>query len=395
MKCLEHFIQGINDKSRNDMRRLKEKILLGLVWTCCLASCTNKDVNDNDVFFSKSQKNVKTSDIMKDCSLIKLETQDKNLILDVSMMKIWKDRIYILDCFAQNKTIWVYDINGKYVGRVGALGQGPGEYIMPMSLVVDETNNQILVKDVAQNKLLYYDAQTLSCVKEMSIPFYSDCLEYLGPDRLIWYVGSGCANQGDFQKHIQITDMNLNVVDNFMPRMDFPKRGLYNVMSYFHRYKGNAYFHHPFSEYVYAYENQSDSIVNEYVLSFENLQIPSMDYLRNNQKDIIKQLKVDGYIQYYDLLENDKKILCYFGRNDKAHIGVYSKERKIGYYTEVENLDDDLGILKFIRPKTVYNDHFVSVVYTEDLEAITEKSIIYPLVKDETDGGNPIVLLYK
>ena len=53
------------------------------------------------------------------------------------------------------------------------------------------------------------------------------------------------------------------------------------------------------------------------------------------------------------------------------------------------------GILKFTRPKTVHNGYFVNPVYVEDLEAMTEESIIYPLVKNESDSGNPIILLYK
>ena len=66
-----------------------------------------------------------------------------------------------------------------------------------------------------------------------------------------------------------------------------------------------------------------------------------------------------------------------------------------GYYVEAGKIEDDLGILKFVRPKTVYKSRFVSVVYVEDLEEITESSIIYPFLKDEQESGNPLILLYK
>lgn len=360
----------------------------------CFMACSGPQKLEGNLSFFEAEE-VKMSEIITDYSLIKLETKGKNLILDVSMMRIWNDRIYILDAFASDKTIWVFDMEGKYVGRLGAFGQGPGEYIMPRALMVDEANNRILVKDVARNRLLYYDAESLECVKEMDIPFYSDCVESLGVNKLIWYVGSGCANQGDFQKHIQITDMNLNVLGSFIPRMDFPKRGLYNVMSYFHRYADDIYFHHPFSDEIYVYDAENDTVVNEYAISFEAYRFPSMDYLKENEADIVEHLRKDGYLQYYELLENDEKVLCYFGKSNKPYIGVYDKREGSGYYTPVERIEDDLGILKFTRPKTVYNGYFVSPVYVEDLEAITEKSIIYPLVKNELDGGNPVMLLYK
>ena len=361
----------------------------------CFMACSEPQNLKGNVSFSEAEEEVKMSEIITDYSLIKLETKGKNLILDVSMMRIWDDRIYILDAFASDKTVWVFDMEGKYIGRLGAFGQGPGEYIMPRALMVDEANDRILVKDVARNRLLFYDAESLECVKEMDIPFYSDCVESLGENKLIWYVGSGCANQGDFQKHIQITDMDLNVLNNFISRMDFPRRGLYNVMSYFHRYDDDIYFHHPFSDEIYVYDAESDTVVNEYTVSFGDSKFPSMEYLRENEADIIEHLRKDGYIQYYELLENDEKVLCYFGKNNKPCIGVYDKKEGSGYYTSVESIVDDLGVLKFIRPKTVYNGYFVSPVYVEDLEAMTEESIIYPLVKNESDGGNPIILLYK
>lgn len=374
---------------------MMKKTLICLSLVACFVACSKSSRLEGNVSFSESEKNVKMSEVITDCSLIKLETKDENLVYDVTMMRIWNDRIYILDCFSSDKAVWAYDMKGKFVGKVGAFGQGPGEYVMPMSLVVDEENNRLLVMDVARNRLLYYDAESLECVKEMDIPFISNFVEYLGKDRLIWYVGSGCPNQGDFQKHIQITDMDLNVLDNFIPRMDFPRRGPYNVMSYFHRYADDTYFHHPFTEDFYVYEAESDTVLREYSLSLEGSRFPSMDYLKDNQADIVGKLRKDGYVQFHELLENDEKILCYFGKNDKPYIGVYDKKQGSGYYTMVEKMEDDLGLLKFTRPKTVYNGYFASAVYVEDWSLVTEESILYSFKEGATDEDNPLILLYR
>ena len=43
----------------------------------------------------------------------------------------------------------------------------------------------------------------------------------------------------------------------------------------------------------------------------------------------------------------------------------------------------------------MYKNRFVSVVYVEDLEEITESSIVYPFLKDEQESGNPLILLFK
>ncbi len=359
-------------------------------------SCTQNSTVINDcLLFSEERTEVKMSDLISDYSFIELETLDKNLILDASMIRIWKDRIFILDCFAKNKTVWAYDIQGKYLGNLGTLGPGPGEYIMPMSLVIDEANDRVLIKDVAQNKLLFYDASTLSFIKELRIPFYSDCFDYLSPNKLIWYVGSGCANEGDYQKHIQITDMELSVLSNHIPRMDFPKRGMYNVMTYFHRFENNVYFHHPFNNDVYSYDLSADTVNIQYKVDWKGLNYPPFDYVRANRDNIIKRQEEDHLIQYFELLENSDKSMCYFGKDNQSYLGVYDKNNQSGYYVQTDKIKDDLGILKFVRPKTVYQDKFVNVVYAEDLSLIPENSIIYPLVKNKAEGGNPILLLYK
>lgn len=148
------------------MKRMIKGVLF-LFFMGIFVSCSHSFTElDKNLLFVEERTDVKMSELISDYSLIKLEALDKNLILDASMIRIWKDQIFILDCFAQNKTVWVYDMKGKYLGKLGSLGTGPGEYIMPMSLVVDEANNRILIKDVAQNKLLYYDAITLSFMEE-------------------------------------------------------------------------------------------------------------------------------------------------------------------------------------------------------------------------------------
>ena len=174
-----------------------------LLFIVFLVSCSKETRNTTSVYFAK-KTDMAMSDLVSDYTFISLETKDDNLILDASMVRIWNDYIYILDCFSQNKSIYVFDIQGKYLGKIGNVGGGPGEYIMPLAIVVDEVNNQLIVKDVALNKLLYYNLSSFKYVKEQSIPFYSDCMEYYKDETIVWYIGSGCANVDDYQKHIQV-----------------------------------------------------------------------------------------------------------------------------------------------------------------------------------------------
>ena len=55
----------------------------------CFMACSEPQNLKGNVSFSEAEEEVKMSEIITDYSLIKLETKGKNLILDVSMMRIW------------------------------------------------------------------------------------------------------------------------------------------------------------------------------------------------------------------------------------------------------------------------------------------------------------------
>lgn len=339
------------------------------------------------------QQEVKISDLMSDCTFIPLETTNDNLILDVSILRMWNNRIYVLDSFSQSKGLYVFDIDGKYLGKIGSQGVGPGEYIMPLSLVVDEADNRLIVKDMAQNKLLFYDASTFNCVDEYNLTFSADCFDYIGEGKLIWYAGDGWQNPG-LNNYIYVTDMKGNILNSYLERRSFPQRGMYNVTTYFHKYANNIYFHHPYANQYYVYDAKNEVIEPNFVLDCNELVIPSETYVIENSEQIVEQLAKDGYAQYVDVLENSNKQLFYIGSKENRYIGVWDKHLNTGFYVDVNNIIDDMGLMKFNRPKTVYQNRFVNVIYREGIENIPESSLLSTVLKDKELDGNPIVVLY-
>lgn len=55
------------------------------------------------------------------------------------------------------QTIWKFDRNGNYLGKIRKFGNGPGEYVNAQLFEVDEANRQIVLLDIWTNKLLRYD----------------------------------------------------------------------------------------------------------------------------------------------------------------------------------------------------------------------------------------------
>lgn len=101
------------------------------------------------------------------------------------------------------------------------------------------------------------------------------------------------------------------------------------------------------------------------------------------------------YIQWCDVLKNASTYLCYFGTDKDTYWGVYDKETSKGWYVHQEKLIDDLGIGQLTRPKTIYQDYFVSFISAENLNEMPDSSILKHYVTSDQMDANPVVLLYK
>lgn len=372
-----------------------KKVLLFIAAALSLYSCRRAEVCSEYSFSSVEEAGM--SDIVTDYSVICLETLADNLILDPTVVEFSSDRIFILDRFSPSKALYVFRTDGKYVGKVGNKGEGPGEYVMPHSFIVNESRGRILLRDMAANKVLAYDLSTLAFVEDYSLPFYATCFDRLGDDRLVWYVNAGLQNQGDFRKHIQVTDMECRPLLSAVEPLPFPERGLYNVRSYFSVMGGKTYFHHPYmGDYFRC--SRSDSVLQPaFSLRFSGLPFPSRDYVSGHKDNIVKDLESDGYVQWCDVLKNSTTCLCYLGTGKDVYWGVFDEKSSKGWYVSQDRLADDLGIGKLTRPKTVYRDYFVSFLSTENLslDELPDHSILKPYLNADNIGGNPIILLYK
>ncbi|MBQ4161507.1 MAG: 6-bladed beta-propeller [Parabacteroides sp.] len=340
------------------------------------------------------RKEAKISELVGEYTLIPLETTDENLIVDATVVKLSESKIFILDKFSPTRSLYVFQRDGKYIGKIGCVGEGPGEYIMPFYFVIDEKNDKLYLWDRAVNKILIYNISTFKFVNEFFIPFNASCFEKLGDKHFVFYIESGLKNEGNFQKHLQIVDLQGNPVESQFERLDFPLRGLYNVTSYFFENEGDTYFHHPFMGEYYKCALQDTVLSPLFCLNVENLKFPSKSYIINNKESIIENMKQDNYIQWCDFLKNSKNYLFYWGIGDDIYWGKYNEKEKKGWYVNKNHLIDDLGIIKLGRPKTVSKNYFVSCIYMENItkENITESSILKPYI--DRIGGNPILFLY-
>lgn len=103
---------------------------------------------------SQEVATLKASDLMEDLQIIQLENSDEALVGE-GRSWVFNDRIFIYS----DGVVKQFDRKGKYLGKVGQKGQGPGEYtIAPYDFYHDEKSGNTYMAQYNTRSISSYDA---------------------------------------------------------------------------------------------------------------------------------------------------------------------------------------------------------------------------------------------
>ena len=86
------------------------------------------------------------SSLFKNVQTIILETGEDCMIGSINELQVFNGYIYILDKPIA-KSLFVFDMKGRFIRKIGSLGNGPGEYIQIKDFTVDTENGFIFLQD--------------------------------------------------------------------------------------------------------------------------------------------------------------------------------------------------------------------------------------------------------
>ena len=87
--------------------------------------------------------------------IIPLETKDECLLSEIERIEFYKDRIFVLD--RTRKGVYMFDQSGRFIGKIGCQGSGPGEFTSVGFFCV--TGDSVLISDQHQSKWIVYNLQ--------------------------------------------------------------------------------------------------------------------------------------------------------------------------------------------------------------------------------------------
>lgn len=137
---------------------MKKTILLAALSLLFIANCCrNNNVLEIKTIVINPSDTVKGgfSDYFEVENYIPLQTSDSSVLQTIRKIYIANNKIFILTW--GETQILVFDINGKFLNKIGTFGRGPNEYSYVVDFSVSSNGDTICLYDKGYKKTFYYN----------------------------------------------------------------------------------------------------------------------------------------------------------------------------------------------------------------------------------------------
>ena len=376
------------------------KIFLSVIIIMC--SCTNNKINynvQNKIYFDTklSVKNFDLKGIIDSAvTIIPLETRDDCLISRIDKLEIVDDRIYIQDILAQS--IFIFDINGKFIDKLKRLGQGPGEYVNLSYMTV--TDSTIIVVDHYARKQLEYSKNSLKFLRNVGDINTIWCTDIFSLSKNLYYINNWSdSKSGKYRLFAKKTG-----VDDIAKYLPFKKEPLALGLS------GNKYgvFGNAASVIYdgddYIYRIKENRVYPEFEMIYKNEKVV---YTSGEVENVYKENSDDRVLGINSINESEKYLFLHMsltGNNNYTCIYNKHDSTTIIYTSLAINsyLDDEgVNVMKIINNQVIdwrdaYNLFVLKkyVYSNKEFKNQKYKKQLDMLFQDLKEDSNPVLFIY-
>lgn len=289
------------------------KEIISILFILFLFSCNNKqniqglenvnyiDLNNINI------ETISTDKVINSVRYIKLETKDDNFIGIITNIIFLNKQILIADKII-SKSIYLFDYNGKFIRKIGGIGQGPNEYVDICHITLSNDNDEILVIDDSKSQILHYDLEG-NYLQSSPLLYRAENIEYIDQNNIVYYNTPGIYKgyKENLENTLLVSDLDHQVKYSLFTN---------NQDSWFN-FTTHADHLRKYNNTIYVAPNLSDTI---YQVNPEGLQIK---YILNGDKrpEINNTIVTQDYI---DFVNNHR---CFNGNfvktNDYSIFGIY------------------------------------------------------------------------
>lgn len=302
------------------------KIVVFFSLLISIVACTKKVESENEISVLKVNWNqigekLDYSYLMEDSvQVIPLEDRDDCLVGKVSKLILQNDLIYIAD--ELNQSVFVFDLNGKFVSRIHAEGSGPGEYVNITSFTV--LGQDIVVFDHLLKRLFFYKPSG-EYVRSINVSSVWATDLFVMDGRIYLFNDDSSSASGFY--HLFIIDPeNNDKIENEFPFTPKNYDAGWGIKSYYAKLKDEALITcFPFDT---LYQVKNDKVAPAYTVDFGNRRLPESYIYSEGWKALTESIQ-NNYVLGIDRInQTEKYIFIQFKDKNSDYISVYDKKDK-------------------------------------------------------------------
>lgn len=119
--------------------------------------------------FTQEMKDVHTMGLLKDCTIVPLETNDSVLIGEIDKVIFYETRLYVAT-FSPEQAVYIFNLQGKLLHKISRKGRGAEEYLQLSDMFIDSRNRTLYLLSRIDEKLLVFDVDEYRLVKTIRLP---------------------------------------------------------------------------------------------------------------------------------------------------------------------------------------------------------------------------------
>ncbi|MDR0603462.1 MAG: 6-bladed beta-propeller [Bacteroidales bacterium] len=260
---------------------------------------------------------LKYSEIFESVSFVRLETHDSALIGSIDKIVVADNKFVILD-ETSAKMVFVFDNNGKFLNRIGSIGEGPEEYKRPDDIVYDKYKDELLVwsnddKSIFQFKL---DGTFLGKIKTK---FWGAPIAVADTNTYLLKISSSNSH------NIVVVNEKGDILSQLFPFNKDTER--LDVISMFAPYQNELLFTQYYNNTVFTVNK--DKMKAKYYVDFHKHNIPVSSFSDVTHKELRNIIVDNDYAFIIRFMETSSHAVLQYVYKGIIFDGYYSKTTKI------------------------------------------------------------------
>ncbi len=296
---------------------------------CLLHGCKGKPGRDASgegitvkLDFQKDLKSIHDIGLIKDVEVINLDC-DEVIIGEIDKVIRFDTIIYLMDK-SQNRSIYLFNLEGDFVNVISNYGNGPEEYVQLTDMFIDPGDSTLNIVSRVDNKLFKYDmrGEKLLAIKKTPKSFTSMMKTDNG---YMAYVANWIQDPEE-PYNVWLMNENLEIREHFFEIDKIGESRSPSAGSVFSNYRDMYYYITPMDYHIYSVTDGQVEV--KYSFDLGSLQWPDVSKAEMRNDDKRREL-VNKYVhRFYNFQKTENHLIVKFLYKNQYVLGVYNKKEK-------------------------------------------------------------------